>query len=110
MPSWLSKLPSTVLLDRKWVRQSFLLSGDDVANSKFRIESLAEQKFTSSRLGGNWTINNPPQFTRYADPRDSGLHSKNDWYKHADGNDVGMGHYYSDAIDNTRQEIAGQLH
>lgn len=109
MPSWLSKLPSTVLLDRKWVRQSFLLSGDDVANSKFRIESLAEQKFTSSRLGGNWTINNPPQFTRYADPRDSGLHSKNDWYKHADGNDVGMGHYYSDAIDNTRQEIALQF-
>lgn len=109
MPSWLSKLPSTVLLDRKWVRQSFLLSGDDVANSKFRIESLAEQKFTNSRLGGNWTINNPPQFTRYADPRDSGLFSKNDWYKNADAENIGMGHYYSDALDSTRQEIALQF-
>lgn len=109
MPSWLHRIPGNALADKHWVRQTFLLSGDDVQNSRFRIDTLAKQKFTSARLGGNWTINNPPQFTRYADPRESGLLNENDWYKNQDGQKLGMGHYYSEALDDTRQEIAMQF-
>lgn len=109
MPKWLTRIPNAAMLDRHWVRKTFFLSGEDVERSDFRLATQASQKFTDSRLGGNWTINNPPQFTRYADPRESGLNSKNDWYVHSEGNYLGMGHYYSEAIDDTRQEIAMQF-
>ena len=109
MPSWLNRVPGNALHDSNWVRQTFLLSGEDVGRSRYRTETLAKQKFTSARLGGNWTINNPPQFTRYADPRETGLSTVNDWFKNQDTQRLGMGHYYSEAIDDTRQEIAMQF-
>lgn len=109
MPSWLHRIPGNALEDKRWVRQTFLLSGDDVGRSRYRTETLATQKFTSARLGGNWTINNPPQFTRYADPRETGLSTVNDWFKNQDTQRLGMGHYYSEALDDTRQEIAMQF-
>lgn len=52
-----------------WVRQSFLLTEDQMSAQILRLQSFtsASFSFTDTTLGGNFTINNPPQFTRHAD-------------------------------------------
>lgn len=87
-----------LITDRNWVRQSFMLSKDNINQTvkDWQTYCSADSKFTSARLGGNFTINNPPQFTRYADPRRKGLLQER--YSHENW-ELGMGHYYSDALD-----------
>ncbi len=99
--------------DDQWVRQSFIVTSDslnkpfldpvDVLNRKFSSASL---KYTDSSLGGNTCINPPPQFTRYADIRDKGIRPNatdvNLGYAY---DDIGMGSYYSEAIDDNNQVI-----
>lgn len=107
--------PSTVsgnpydLLDESWVRTSFMISDselEDPTDVINRYWSTASSKFTDGRLGGNFGINNPPQYTPYCDFPVLGrlegtvLPSPTE----TTGN-YGWGPYYSEAVDDTKQTI-----
>lgn len=109
-----------------WVRQAFLLPerAIDDADMVRRTLTTAAYKFTDTTIGGNFAINTPPQFTRYADikvggqpnlvfKRSSGtLESRQ---RSADDGSIntwrnssvsrGMGRYYSEAIDDNGQYV-----
>ena len=118
-PSSESAVSGILPLDSTWLKQSFMvavpdnksgalvgsLSAQDKLNRTFSSASL---KYTDSSLGGNTCINPPPQFTRYADIRDPGIHvgggivSVVPVKKYSS---LGMGRYYSEAIDDNSQII-----
>lgn len=92
------------LLDSEWVRHSFILPpakrkgdfGQRTDETRRREPVTAAFKYTDTTLGGNFAINTPAQFTPTADIRYQGLLGYHN---------EGMGRYYSDAIDDTRQVI-----
>lgn len=93
----------SLILDSDWVRKSFMLS-NDVADARFKkltSTTSADYKFTDTRLGGNWAINQPPAFCRNADPRVSGINVENT----SGDAPRGMGTYWSTAIDDNMQII-----
>ena len=83
--------------DADWVRQAFLLPPGEIDRQDLirRTYSEVSNKFTDTTLGGNYVMNPPPQFTRYADLK------QNRTVK----NSKGMGRYYSEAIDDHNQII-----
>ena len=107
---------SALELDKDWVRNSFMLS--HVPNrptqgtmskedKKWLYFTTASQKFVTTGLGGNFVLNPPPKYTRYADIP-TGL-----WVDHivnesnvAENRPTrdrkwagGLGRYYSESID-----------
>lgn len=90
-----AKLPR----DADWVRQCFLIKNSsqnlDVVDQQNRFFSSASLKFTDTTPGGNFAINTPPQFTRFADIKQATRFSGG----------KGMGRYYSEAIDDNAQVI-----
>lgn len=108
------------ILDREWVKVSFMMSDsrlsnyddvskisqslkDDIAN---RYWSSANRKFTDTRIGGNVAVNSRPQFNRYADIRVKGRlpNRKSVTVSDMSGN-FGMGRYYSESYDDNAQTI-----
>lgn len=121
---------STRLKDRLWIQQSFLLpeSALDEVDERRRVLTTAAFKFTDTTLGGNFAINAPPQFTRYADIRKGGSENfANNATKGAGGirymlssgrfrtqggkvnrfttPSAGMGRFYSEGIDDAGQDL-----
>ena len=90
-------MSTSPLRDVDWVRQSFMLPRRTISNSDAlrRTMSDARFKFTDTTLGGNFAINPPYQFTRFADIPVPSLYSGS----------KGMGRYYSEAIDDNAQLI-----
>jgi len=113
------------ILDREWLKTTFLLSDKEIqSNNNYikwvranRYRSTADHKITCTAPGMNLSCNPKPQFTRYADIRskgkifnrpnvtlfgdtsiDTGLPSNSNF-------GLGMGRYYSEAIDDTSQRI-----
>lgn len=107
-----SELPTITVKDREWIKQAFILSTEsgesflDDVDLKNRYYSTAYLKWTDSSLGGNICINPLPQFTRYADIREPGLrvNAKETTLELQQG-ELGMGNYYSEAIDDNMQVI-----
>lgn len=90
--------------DGAWLRRAFLLPPSEnrrgyTDGRRPRHPTSADYKFTNTSLGGNFAINNPPQFTRYADVRYPGI-------GRTEGNKAeGMGRAYSEMFDDTRQVV-----
>lgn len=90
--------------DTRWLRHAFLMPiGENRSGygseTRRRYATSAAYKFTNTTPGGNFTINNPPQFTRYADIRQPGRG------RTIKDRENGMGRYYSEAIDDTKQVV-----
>lgn len=95
------------ITDSEWVDQAITatvtLEGDDVRS---RFISSADSKFQDTSVGGNWVINPLPQFTHYADPPSKGLvRGRDDVSPSNPSARTGMGAYYSEAYDDTKQVI-----
>lgn len=87
-----------IIKDASWIRQSFLVSRDSLDKVHFqnRIFSTASIKYTDTTPGGNFAINPPPQYTSTCDIKAETI------YAHG----IGMGRYYSEAIDDNSQVIS----
>jgi hypothetical protein len=96
--------------DRDWIRHSFMVGGKDVDETwtSLRFYSSGDRKFSDTSLGGSLACNNKTQYTRYSDVR-NGSNSRMGATEpsiYADDYNVGMGLYYSEAIeDNTMNLI-----
>lgn len=89
------------ITDASWLKHAFLYPIRKANSTKqtARQPTSAAYKFTNTSLGGNWPINNPPQFTPNADIRLPGR-------GRTDAQSIeGMGGYYSEAIDDPKQVI-----
>lgn len=107
------KLVANLPLDKDWIANCFLLPKRNKidrgyiseANYNWLYFTSADTKFANSSLGGNFTINNPPQFTIYADPPTGLLAHSRDAAILASGAQGGMGTYYSEAIDDNAHRV-----
>ena len=116
------------LKDNLWFRQSFMLPEGKITDTDMRRRLLttASFKFTDTTLGGNFAINAPPSYSRFADPRMGGridtgrgiafMRSTGRMRVTGTASDLedeiedqltsqssGMGVYYSEAIDDNSQ-------
>ena len=96
------------VLDNYWVMSRCLIPGveleeEDNINRRF---TTTYWKFTNTQMGGNIGVNPKPQYTRYADIRSPSAYAS--WnattIPHNTG-DLGMGRYYSEAIDDNAQVV-----
>jgi hypothetical protein len=100
--------PQSNILDSTWAKQAFLVNQNDLdpVDVQNRGYSTAVLKFTDTTLGGNYAVNAKPQFTRYADPRAQGRkQGRNETRIGSINGNLGMGRYYSEAIDDNAQLI-----
>jgi len=104
------------IFDSQWLKTTFIITDSDIAirdrYSKFirknRYYSTADYKFTSTSPGMNVAVNPKPQFTRYCDIRSKGMIKGRPDVKVTTRNSkygLGMGRYYSEAIDDNQQRI-----
>lgn len=109
-----TKVTANLLHDSEWINDCFMLPRDpNRADTKisdpvkqWMYYTTADLKFTNTSLGGNFTINNPPQFTTFADPPTGRLISDRDKRSTDNGLHQGMGQYYSEAIDDNAERIS----
>lgn len=97
------------LRDNTWVKKTFMYSSKDftdIGKVMFAMSS-AKAKAIDTKIGGNITLNNPPQYCRYADPRISGLLAEQ---RRSGGTTVsGPGHYWNDAFDDNKIVLRMQM-
>lgn len=96
---------SSSIRDGDWVPRAFNVTPQDILTGldRFRTLTTATLSFTDTSLGGNFAINNPPQFTRYADLKASSFINRNRGY---DGLvSRGKGRAYTEMIDEQRQLV-----
>ncbi len=97
-----------IITDADWVKTAFMIpSGNIDEQVRGRLTACsADNKLTDTTLGGSETINNRPQFTRYADIRRKGRIATRVPVKvdTRTGNH-GQGRYYSKAIDDNKSVL-----
>lgn len=101
--SFLNLSNSPKIKDSDWLSNCFMLSSKNINTTAYKTMMLssAHRKFTDTRIGGNVAINMPPAYTRFADPRATGLNVKNV----RGTRPAGLGAYWSDQIDENAQII-----
>lgn len=97
------------LRDSDWVRKKHLLdsTGLDEETLRWRTYSTAHTKYTNASLGGNFPINQPPAFTRFADIRAAGtsIAGTRKYTNRHQRRMLGPGRYWSEALDDNRIDI-----
>lgn len=101
------------VIDKDWIKSRFITPGSELSplDATNRFFSSASWKVTSTTLGRSMSINSRPQFTRYADIKgyDRGIltTTKSVWKPVTKyyGTNLGMGRYYSEAIDDNAEQI-----
>lgn len=106
------------MTDRDWLLSRFVTPDKDLqaVDRINRYFTSTGWKFTSTRLGYGTAINTRPQFTRYADIKGNGRSYVNGWnffdsvskYPVKSGPNtkgLGMGRYYSEAIDDNATTV-----
>lgn len=102
MPAYLQQGGKTIR-DADWVAKMFMVSLDQI-DKRYQIfahSSTANSKFTDTAMGGNWAVNMPPAYTRFADPRQSALTPK----QSGSTKPRGMGQFYSEQLDDNAHLI-----
>lgn len=85
--------------EEKWISQAFFKRrGGGAGNQASQFSSKQSLNFYDTTLGGNKSMNPPPQFTRFADPKEPSISPLS----------KGMGGYYTRAIFNNRQRVSLQ--
>lgn len=102
-------------VDSEWLKSTFNIRDSDIVVGdeytkyirKNRYFSTADFKFSSTSPGMNMAVNPKPQFTRYCDVRSKGKLNRPDISLETTGHQygLGMGRYYSEAIDDNQQRI-----
>ena len=96
------------VLDLDWVRTRFGISNKELSDERLahgRFFTTASFKYSDTRLGGHLACNPKPQWTRYCDirPRYNPTFGRSrkptDINPTKQGTHLGMGQYYSEAID-----------
>lgn len=103
-------MSGAMLKDSAWVKQAFLVTAKDMAKLSIqnRIRNNIVEEYQDTSPGGNLSINPPPQFTRYADPKATLMDANGDSlevYSNYIGS-KGMGRYYGEAINNNAQRVS----
>lgn len=91
------------ITDSQWVKTSFMLPKSASTMISDRSDTTAFNKYTDTTLGGNFAINPPPQWTRYADLKVAGAFAGRGSGGRA--HSYGMGRKYSEMIDDNSQLI-----
>ena len=97
-------------VDTDWVSSRFIVSGLDLneQDRSTRYFSSASWKWSSTMLGGHPAINVKPQFTRTCDIKTPYVLGHKEGYRKVGlhkNNNLGMGRYYSEAIDDNEERI-----
>lgn len=112
-----SKTDSRKVFDDDWVKSTFIITDKElsVGNNKYedfirnnRYSTSASHKFSSTTPGMSLGVNPKPQFTRYCDIRDKGRFKDRPDITPSTGTystGLGMGGYYSEAIDDNEQRV-----
>lgn len=93
------------LEDSSWVNNAFLLPKFNALQMDYRRKTDAFDIWTDTTLGGNFAINNPPQFTDSADLVVRGPFSGPRGNDGGTGFSRGMGRRYRETIDRNAQLI-----
>jgi len=104
------------IFDNEWLKSTFIIKDTELAKDSYgkwlrknRYTSSADYKFTCTSPGMNSAVNPLPQFTRYADIRSKGKIGAREDIISVDSlpgqYGLGMGRYYSEAIDDNQQRI-----
>ena len=81
--------------DSEWVLNTFMLSSANLPEKvqEWRLHTRAKQKFTDTRLGGNFAINPLPSYTESCDIKSKGLDGR---VSNSGRTYLGMGDFYSE--------------
>lgn len=116
-PSELTGDTVAEIFDSEWVKSTFVVTDQDMqVGGQYetwirsnRYATTADHKFGSTSPGMSLGVNPKPQFTRYCDVRSKGrLKDRPDVTVSEDnyhGSGLGMGGYYSAAIDDNQQRV-----
>lgn len=117
------KSNNDLIFDRDWLKTTFIIGDEEYLEGdiyseflkKNRYFSSADFKFTSTAPGLSIACNPKPQFTRYCDIRSMGkVNARKSLYLDdliysvgttTNQNSLGLGRYYSEAIDDNEQRI-----
>lgn len=94
--------------DFHWVSETLYAKGYVLSeeHEARRFYCTADKKFEDTSLGGNYVCNARPGYTPYADPPKPGLVSgRNSFSVASHMTNQGMGHYYSEALDDSYQVV-----
>lgn len=95
------------IIDSSWITARFMVSSKELEtlDAAKRFFTTTQWKFTDTSLGGHIAINPRPQFTRYCDIRGLGRNDKTPVTVMSTSGNMGMGRYYSEALDDNIQVV-----
>lgn len=93
--------------DQDWVAETPFVNGYNLnaEHESRRYWSTADRKFEDTSLGGNYVCNARPGYTPYADVPKPGLLDRNVFSPLSRADNLGMGAYYSESIDDSYQVL-----